>query len=207
MKKISLIITAALLSTALFAQHSANLGLKGGLNLSSTKNVTAEDETDTKIGFYGGLLAHIHLAPEWAVQPEIVFSRQGTEYAFSTGGQTNEAKINLDYLNIPVVVQYMFNNGFRIETGPQVGFLLNTDAEINDQPSTFVTKRDFKNVDLSWAFGLGYLSKSGIGVGGRYNLGISDINNSPDETDKIKNSVFQIGLFYMFNSAHKAQSK
>jgi len=43
------------------------------------------------------------------------------------------------------------------------------------------------------------LSASGLGVDGRYNFGISDINNAG--SNEIKNNVFQLGLFYMLNSS------
>ncbi len=36
------------------------------------------------------------------------------------GGQTQT--INLNYVNVPVLVQYMFDNGFRLQTGPQAWF-------------------------------------------------------------------------------------
>ena len=76
MKKITLIITAALLSTALFAQTKANIGLKGGLNIASLK-VEDQESSDSRIGLHLGALAHIHLAPQFALQPEVLYSQQG----------------------------------------------------------------------------------------------------------------------------------
>jgi hypothetical protein len=69
-----------------------------------------------------------------------------------------------------------------------------------------VDDRDFKNTDFSWAFGLGYLATSGLGVDARYNLGISNINNTSRTAD-VRNSVFQFGLFYQFNNTGYTHSR
>jgi hypothetical protein len=61
----------------------------------------------------------------------------------------------------------MIGTGFRLETGPQLGFLAGAkvgDSEAND---------DFNSFDLSWAFGAGYITPSGFGVDARYNLGLT----------------------------------
>jgi hypothetical protein len=56
-------------------------------------------------------------------------------------------------------------------------------------------KNRFKQSDLGWAFGIGFLSTSGLGVDARYNLGLSDITKG---RGNVKNRVWQFGLFYQF---------
>ena len=99
--------------------------------------------------------------------------------------------------------QYMFNNGFRIEAGPQVGFII--DAE--DKFGSIEVDRDdaYKETDVSIGVGLNYLTHSGLGVGGRYNFGVSDISKTGP--NNVTNRVFQLSIFYMFDNAHKAKSK
>lgn len=189
-----------LFSAAAFAQVPAKFGIKGGLNLATLK-LQEEEPRDTRIGFHGGLLAHIHLAPQWAVQPELVYSSQGMEEA--TTGVNNKWKLN--YVNVPVMIQYMFNNGFRLQAGPQVGLL--TSAKITGEDGGEVNNTDdFKKTDVSVGFGVGYLSYSGLGVDARYNLGLTNINEY-DPSNKVTNRVFQLGIFYMFDSRHKAKSR
>ena len=97
----------------------------------------------------------------------------------------------------------MFNNGFRIEAGPQLGLLVN--SKIEDQDGVEDDAKDsFKTTNVSLGFGLNYLSQTGFGVGGRYNLGVSNIAEGSGDT---KGRVFQISLFYMFDNAHKAKSQ
>lgn len=167
--------------------NQVQLGIKAGVNIA---NIHTEDdavELDSRTGFHVGGLAHIHLTTHFATQPEIMFSTQGAE--------SGNTKFKEDYINIPVLLQFMTNNGFRIQTGPQVGFLISAKAKTNNVE---VDMKDLLNtVDFAWSFGTSYLSKTGLGLDARYNLGISNRtknNNSPET----RNHVWQIGAFYQF---------
>lgn len=191
MKKISLVVITLFAATTLFAQQ-ARLGLKGGLNVSTITN-NLGGQRGSRLGLNAGLLAHIHLNSQLALQPEVVYSSQGAKYTVSDG----EHELALNYVNIPLQLQYMFANGFRLQTGPQVGFLASVKDKRNGAETGYFTTQDFKNIDFSWSAGLGYLSTSGLGVDARYNFGLSNINNAGPAI--IHNSVFQLGLFYMLN--------
>jgi hypothetical protein len=201
MKKISLLALILAASTVVFAQ-SPKFGLKAGLNIATMSNIPGVD-WNSRLGLNAGALAHIHLSPQVALQPEVVFSGQGAKYTVGTAG--DEHDLILNYINIPVQLQYMFDNGFRLQTGPQVGFLIDVKDKLNGQETGFFTSDDFKDIDFSWTLGLGYLTNSGFGVDGRYNLGISNINEAG--TNKLRNNVFQVGIFYMLDNSHKAKSR
>jgi hypothetical protein len=191
MKKISLSVFTFFLAATLFAQN-ATFGLKGGLNVSTLSNTNGSDY-GSKPGLHAGLLAHVHLSPTVAIQPEVMYSSQGTKY---TAG-TTEHVLGLDYVNIPVQFQYMFSNGFRLQTGPQVGFLVNVKDKVNDVETGNFSSDDFKSVDFAWSAGLGYLTPSGLGVDARYNFGLSNINDAGG--NRLRNNVFQVGLFYQLS--------
>jgi len=184
MKKL-LIIAACIVATAPAFTQSAHFGIKGGLNIASFHT---DDGLDygSRTSFNIGGLAHIHVSDHFAVQPELFYSGQGAE--------RNSQTAQLGYINLPVLGQYMFGNGFRLETGPQLGFLVaakqksgGTHADVKD---------DFDNIDFSWAFGASYqFPRSGAGIDARYNLGLTDIY---EPSPSVKNSVFSIGLFYQF---------
>jgi len=186
MKKLSLFSVGLFCTILSYAQGAhAELGLKGGVNIANYN-----DEVNTKgsrTGYFIGGLAHIHLTPTMAVQPEVVYSAQGAEYSTGTD--------KLDYINIPVLFQYMFNGGFRLETGPQLGLLTSAKFENNNGVETSI-KSNVKSNDVSWAFGAGYLTPSGLGIDARYNLGISNIRKPNDH--EIQNRVWQLGVFYQF---------
>lgn len=186
MKRIFCVVSTVLLgSLAAFAQET-HFGVKAGLNVAST-NVSPGADYNSKVGLHVGGLAHIHLSKNFALQPELVFSMQG-------GDRTDERKLKLNYINIPLLVQYMTDNGFRLQTGPQLGLLVSAKTELNNVEVNW--KDNFNTTDFSWTFGAGYLFPGGFGLDARYNLGISDVWEASD--GEIKNSVFQFGVFYQF---------
>lgn len=197
MKKISLFVFAIVVFSVANAQkHLPKFGLKAGANFANVSdNIGSMGES--KIGLYAGALWHIHLGQQFALQPEAVFSRQGVK-----GG--NE-KLHMDYINIPLQLQYMFDNGFRLETGPQLGFMINSTHKLGDTETALYKSDAFNNIDLSWGLGLNYLSSSGIGLGARYNWGVTDVYEISSARES--NRVLQLGLFYMLDRAHKAKSK
>jgi opacity protein-like surface antigen len=167
-----------------------NIGIKGGLNLFNIINDN-NVSYDSKAGVHAGLIGHIHLTRQIALQPELVYSVQGAQ--FDVAGVNN--KINLGYINVPLMVQYMFDNGFRLQAGPQIGFLANAKSKTNN--ASFDVKNNFKKVDIGLGAGIGYVEpSSGLGIDARYNFGLSDINENT--AVKSTNRGFQIGLFYLF---------
>lgn len=187
---LSLAVAAILIGGTVSAQH-INVGIKGGLNLFTISNDNGP-KYDAKPDFNVGLLGHIHLAKDLALQPEIVYSGQGAKF----GSGSTETKVNLGYINVPLLVQYMFDNGFRLQAGPQIGFLVSAKSKTNNVSTDI--KNSVKPVDFAIGAGVGYVHPpSGFGVDARYNFGLSDINeNSPI---KSMNRGAQLGVFYLFN--------
>ncbi len=192
MKKIFLLI-AFVASFAVASQAQApRFGVKAGLNLA---NLTGDgaDLLDLKMkpGFYVGVQGTFDITESIGIQPEVVFSAQGAK-------DEDDVKYNLNYLNIPVLAKYRTPSGFFAETGPQIGFLMS--AKAKDDNDSEDIKDDFKGTDFSWVFGLGYQTQSGFGVNGRFNLGLSNIIEDGDDDFKVKNSVIQVGVFYVLGS-------
>lgn len=190
MKLYLTVAVAAILMTGTANAQHANIGIKGGLNLYNIHNSNSV-KYDSRTGFHLGLLGHIHLSKQVGFQPELVYSSQGASY--KTGN--SKTTLNLGYINVPLMLQYMFDNGFRLEAGPQIGFLINAKAK-NGSTSVDI-KDNFKKVDVGIGAGIGYISTSGFGVDARYNLGLSNINDN--STVKSTNRGLQLGVLYQFN--------
>ena len=189
MKTITLLLISFLFIIAVQAQH-VNFGLKGGVNIS---NLHFDDNSpvNSKVGLHAGILAHIHASKTWALQPEMIYSLEGAEETL-IGGNI-KVKYNLNYLNVPVLLQYMFDNGFRLEGGPQIGFLLSAKTKTGD--ITVKNNKNYQATTFSIPLGLGYLTTSGLGLDARYVFGVSnidDLKNGP----VIQSNVFQLGIFY-----------
>lgn len=202
MKKISLLALMMMCCTAVLqAQNTPVFGIKAGLNIADLKVENVDNDVlESRLGFHIGLLSHIHVTNKIAFQPEVQFSAQGAEVA-ATG---DAWKVN--YINVPLMFQYMFNNGFRIEAGPYVGFLVG--AEDESESGTSINRNDeYEKLDAGLGFGLNYLTYSGFGIGGRYNLGLANISDLSVRDAKINNRVFQLSVFYMFDNDHKRKSR
>lgn len=181
---------AFLAISSLQAQHM-NIGIKGGLNLYNVMNENSSGG-DPLPGFNIGLIGHFHLNDQFALQPELVFSTQGAK--LSNNG--DEAHLNLNYINVPLSLQYMFDNGFRFFAGPQLGFLVGAKSYSNN--TEFDRMNDFSGIDLGAVFGLSYINPdSNFGIDARYNYGLTDIKE--DNTGPSYNRGIQLGLFYLFN--------
>lgn len=194
MKKLFCVI--AIIACFVFSSRAqqTHFGVKAGLNLSSVEVSSGGGDYGTKAGVHLGGLAHIHITPHFALQPELVYSTQG-------GKIDDDQYLKLNYINVPLLAQYMVNDGFRLQTGPQLGFLTMAKSKMGDVE----VKRndDFSSVDFSWAFGASYLFPQGWGIDARYNLGITDVAES--NTYDAKNRVFQLGLFYQFMHGNTAK--
>lgn len=183
MKNYLIAFMMTMMLTGTISAQSVNIGVKGGLNVYNVTN----SGLDQKAGVNLGLLGHVHLSDHWGLQPEIMYSSQGAR------GDANN-RLNLDYLNVPVLLQYMFDNGFRLQAGPQLGFLMSANT-INGDNKVDV-KDSYKNIDLGLSLGASYVHPpTGFGIDARYNLGLVDIH----ETNDYRNNGFQLGVFYLFN--------
>ena len=187
--KNSIVTIFAIVSSAV-AIGQVQFGVKAGLNLSTLYNPSDSDNPGYKTSFNAGVLVSVPLFPGFYLQPEIMYSGQGYEQSFST----ESMHIETGYLNVPVLFKYQHEIGLFAETGPQIGFLLSANREVGSINTNI--KDDFESTDYSWAFGLGY--KFLPLPGDRCpNLGLTNTaRDSQNET--AKNSVFQLGLFYMF---------
>jgi hypothetical protein len=189
MKRLYLFLLAACSFAAANAQ--IQFGIKAGANFS---NLTGDDIGDakTKVGFHGGAFVGVPLFSTFSLQPEVVYSDQGAKFS----DEETTAKLNAEYLNIPVLFKYNNPSGFFAQTGPQIGFLMSAKIKVDGQS---VNDKDaFKSTDFSWAVGIGYLIKSvNVGIDARYNIGLSNVAKDSGN-GSVKNSVFQVGLFYVF---------
>ncbi|MEN7550790.1 porin family protein [Rapidithrix thailandica] len=210
MRKIILSIAFALCSMA-YAQAQLSGGLKAGLNLSNISNLDMEEDIDmkSKIGYHFGAYLNAKLAEKISIQPEVLFSTQGSKASDSEedSGYSYEydIKANVNYLNIPVLVTFHVNEMFNLYVGPQAGFLLSAElkSEATEEgpdgkesyESSMDMKEYMKSTDFGVVFGAGVNLPAGLNASLRYNLGLSDIAEE-NEGDAIKNGVLQLSVGY-----------
>ena len=180
MKKTVLVILCIIAFSGAKAQQ-VKFGVKAGLNVATIHGENLN--TDSKLGLHVGGLVELKLSDSFSIQPEVLYSQMGTE------NDANQLKI--DYISLPVMAKYYIVDGFSLELGPQISFLVDDVVKTNDGGSL---DPDIENYDLSANLGLGYQFKQGLFVQTRYNLGLTAIQENPD----IKNGSFQISVGYQF---------
>jgi hypothetical protein len=186
MKKILfLCLCAASFATA---QSQVTYGVKGGLNITNIGGADVED-TKAKVGVHAGGFLESIVAENISVRPELLLSWQG----YKSGG---DYKVNLTYLNIPLLAKYTFKQGFFAQAGPQIGMLLGAKSKFGSDKENI--KNELTKIELALAVGAGYNFTSNIGIDIRFNLGLSKLNDDGDA--KVYNRVWQAGVFYTLGS-------
>lgn len=185
MKKTSIITIIMCFVFSISTAQDFDFGVKGGINVASVGGGTYSGFAGlgSKISFHIGGVAVVPLSEKFALQPELLYSSQGTKWNF-VGGNS----LKLDYINLPVLGKYYIIEGLSAEAGPVVGFLLSTNAD----------KEDYNSLDVAFAIGASYSLNENIFFSLRYNKGITDINKNDLITVNNQNNVFQISAGYAF---------
>lgn len=169
-------------------------GIKGGLNISTITNADVDGvNSKSLVGFHVGFFGEFVLSDKFSIQPEVLYSTQGTKIEF----EGIKGDLKLDYIAIPVMAKYYVADSFSLELGPQIGFLVSAKAKSGGESED--VKDELKSTDVSLNFGLGYDITENFMIGARYNLGLTRLQDEllPGE-DESKNSVFQISIGYKF---------
>ena len=179
-------LTLGLTSISVQAQ-TLHYGIKAGYN--AAKIGGDVEHAKTLDAFHVGLLAEIELTDKFSIQPEVLYSAQGTKY-------NSSRKSQIDYVNVPILAKYYLIDGLSIEAGPQIGFL--TKSEDKLRGTTVDYKEITKDIDFSLPVGLAYRCSINIFASVRYNFGLSNFNDQSGSHYKMNHQVFQASLGYRF---------
>jgi len=182
MKKTILSFVLAAATVGAFAQEVA-IGLKGGLNFANLDVSDLEGTYNNRTGYHLGAFTLFKFG-NIGIQPEIVFSEQGSKVKSPSGSFES----NFSYFNVPVILKLYTVAGINLQAGPQFGFLTTAEVDGNDY------KDELKNSDFGLALGAGWDLPFGLTIDARYNLGLKNV--SDESTYDIKNQVWQVSLGY-----------
>ena len=191
--KLLCLITVLFISQAMMAQF--HIGLRVGTNLSKIEGKSFKQEF--QYGYLLGGFAEIGLGNKFFLQPEVLFNQYTStlDSNFShiyQGALTNEqSKVKLNYLSIPVILNYKLLGPISIQAGPQYAILI-------DQSKTLLQNggRAFKSGDMSLLAGV-QVKVAMLRVTGRYIVGLNNINDI-DNKDKWRNQNIQLSLGLAF---------
>lgn len=197
------------------AQVTFKPGLRGGVNFShftqgdfydssyydyntgsyvnSTNNTDYTSKTDLYVGFYGAL----HLTKFYTLQPEINYSRQGSNVETVNGNLITKAKFDVSYLSLGILNKFTFTEKFNFHVGPTLDFVVDKTKFTNNNSDDFFLFPSSNDVDLTLTAGFGYNFTNNFGLEARVKKGfisVYDFDNSNP-----KNVVFQVGATYTFD--------
>jgi hypothetical protein len=193
MKKI--ILTAIFATVVLVSANAQQFGLKGGINFATLSGDVQNASSRTSLHF--GVTAEFTITDKFSIQPELLYSGQGYKYEEFLYKDVTK----LDYINIPVMAKFYVAEGFSLEAGPQIGFLISAEEDWyeNGQGGVYDIKNEIESTDFGLNFGAGYKLDNGLNFGVRYNLGLSNVYKNYGFNYDTNNSVLQISVGYFFN--------
>lgn len=187
-KQLFLFLFTFLLAGAASAQF--DLGIKAGTNISKIQGRSFKDEF--RYGYLLGGYAEIGLGGKISIQPEVLFVQSQTrvdssfksiyQNVFSSGNN-----IKLNYLAIPLLVNYKLGNVLSLQAGPQFSILMDKNKTLLQNG-----KNAFDNGDFSMLGGV-QLDISKLRITGRYAVGLNNINDL-DNQNKWRNEAIQLSL-------------
>ena len=162
--------------------------------------------TNNRLGFYAGGYASIPVGAGISVEPGVFYSQKGYELTGSIEskslgflGANAKAKLQSEYIDIPVLLKANLGGGLQLFAGPQFSYLmkanLNTTAGLlgfdllnNDMDVT----KQFNQWDAAVTGGIGYKLSNGININASYDYGLSKIDKN--QNSKAYNHAFKVGV-------------
>lgn len=178
MKKVLIVLLLCFGMSTLNAQM-LKFGLKAGANFSNLEGDNVDGSTYTSYHF--GAVAEISLLENLSLQPELLYSSQGTKV-----DDAGAKDINYNYVTVPVLAKfYLTSKKLSLEAGPQFSFLINEDVAEQFEAESF---------DFAAAVGLGYNITDNFFAQARYVMGLTEANKDAEVT----NRVIQLSIGYRF---------
>src|SRR5690349_7060018 len=172
--KLSILIATLLITQASMAQF--HFGVKAGANITKVDGKSFRDEF--RYGYHLGGFAEIGLGDRFALQPEVLFNQYQSrvDSSFKNIYQnainfSNYKDVKLNYLTIPIMLNYKVGKMLTLQAGPQVGVLIDQNKNLLENG-----KEAFSKGDFSMAGGA-VINLGKLRLGGRYFVGLANISD------------------------------
>ena len=120
--------------------------------------------------FHAGIaIKDLKITDKIGFQPELLYSMQGFKVA-SIGN------VGIHYLSMPLLITFPITDGLALQVGPQVSYMINSRAGIVNDLFSITYKGLFHNIDAGAVAGAEYKVSDNISLGGRYYLGMTNVN-------------------------------
>ncbi len=151
----------------------------------------------------------------WGISAEPGFIRKGGIVRFGLNHYMSSIKLSLNYVQMPLLINFYFSDKFFVSLGPEFAYLINSEENL---PSTATGLSQFNEnaFEISVMIGLNYSLSKKIDIGLRYNHGLTynsiitwtDVYGPPIGQSKVYNQYFQFILRFKIttgsNNTHTA---
>ncbi|MBG42938.1 MAG: hypothetical protein CL530_03115 [Aequorivita sp.] len=206
MKKLLLFTAVALFAFTSVQSQEFRLGAKAGLNVASLGGDSyygGLGSLGSRTSFHIGGIVEIPLMGKFSLQPELLYSSEGSDWSFGTLGDNTK----LDYIRVPVLAKFYIIEGLSAEAGPVFGVLVNAEGTYYNENDDLVSgdaKDYYRSFDAQFGIGASYRLNMGFFFSLRYNKGLLNVNEeyrvlgTTYNTGKNQSNVFQVSAGYSF---------
>jgi len=169
-----------------------NMGIKGGVNLSSFSGQRTL-EADNRTGYLAGFWARVAMGG-LHFQPELYYNSKNVRIKETDTGNENTAEFRS--IDLPLLVGKRFGLlgiGTRINTGPVISFAVSHDQSVGDA-FTNASRLRVKDQNYAWQFGLG-LDVYKVAFDLRYEAAINKLRNGPGNRS-VRANMFNFTVAY-----------
>jgi Outer membrane protein beta-barrel domain len=198
------LLVGSAMALPIAAQSTAGplrVGVMAGLN-SATLGGSDADDADRKNGLLAGVYLVKPLTSSIALRPELLYSQKGAETSFDDEDFSGKVKFKLDYIDIPVLLQFEPTGGGDVRPhlflGPSFGFkasckIEGTGSGVSASVDCEDSDIDLKSFDVGGVVGAGLSFPLGgvrAALGARYQHGFSDLESG----SSVKNRVLSLHI-------------
>ncbi|MBJ6369808.1 porin family protein [Snuella sedimenti] len=175
-----------------FAQNKIRYGAKAGMNLYGFDK--------TYFAFGEGLLAGGFIILETQnnkldYRADISYNQKGGAVSYWTNSVQTQISTKLDYIDIPILIEYEFINNLSLIGGVQVGFLINATSKNSRTGFEIKSTEGFNTLDFSTAAGLKYDLLKRFFIEAKLSYGLTKVLKDYEE----KNFPISFSLNYIIN--------
>src|SRR5690606_12162332 len=150
MKKLIFTTLLCAIAGAASSQVALTFGAKAGANFAK---LASNEDADARFlpALHAGFFANAAFTDKLSFQPELLYSAQGTKLANNLDNSDEEnRRMLVNYVQVPLLLQYALTEKLSVQAGPQIGILLNAKRKWDgyweedgwDEENTYIEEPD-----------------------------------------------------------------
>ena len=193
--KTKLLSLAVALCVSQFLMAQFHIGAKAGANITKLDGISFKDQF--RYSYHVGGFMEIGLGGRFTLQPEVMFNQYTStldssyKEIYENVIASDQSKVKLNYLSIPLLLDYKLVGPIHLQAGPQFSVLMDKNKNFLENGGDAFRQGDFAML------GGAQINLGALRLSGRYIIGLNNINDI-DNKDKWKSQAIQLSLGLAF---------